>query len=57
MTDICTECGKEFEATNENSVDIKILGLYGVVCKVCYEKLKREGKNRLLSKGSQGALI
>ena len=55
--DSCSECGKEFEATNENSVDMKIMGLYGTVCKACYLRLKREGKIRVLKQGVKDALI
>lgn len=55
--DRCVECKKEFEATNENSVDIKIVGLYGVVCKACYLDLKKRKKIRILKRGNVGALI
>lgn len=50
--DICAECGKEFEATEKNSVDMKVHGLYATVCKGCAIKLKREGKVRVLKEGS-----
>ena len=49
---ICAECGKEFEATNKNSVDMKILGLYATVCKQCYLDLKKAGKIHIIKKGA-----
>ncbi len=48
----CAECEKEFEATNKNSVDMKILGLYATVCKPCYLKLKSAGKIRIIKEGA-----
>ena len=53
---ICAECGKKFVATPQNSVNIKIYGLYGVVCKDCYERLKKEGKVEIIKLGPEGAL-
>ena len=50
--DICTECGKQFEADDTNSVNIKILGLYGICCKECAIKLKKEGKIQIIKQGS-----
>jgi len=52
MKSKCAECGKEFEATKKNSVDMKILGLYATVCKQCYLKLKKEGKIRIIKEGA-----
>jgi hypothetical protein len=47
----CAECGKLFVATNENSVDIRIYGLYGTACKSCFEEMKRTGKIRIVKYG------
>jgi len=52
MRSKCAECGKEFEATNKNSVDIRIQGLYATVCKQCYLKLKKEAKIRIIKEGA-----
>lgn len=50
--DICTECGKHFEANETNSVNIKIWGFYGVCCKECAVKLQKEGRIRIIKQGS-----
>ena len=50
--DICTECGKHFEADEANSVSMKIRGLYGVCCRECAVRLKKEGKIRIIKQGS-----
>ena len=55
--DKCAEYGREFEATNKNSVDMKIMGFYATVCKACYLRLKREEKIRVVKQGVKGALI
>jgi len=47
----CAECGKWFIATDENSVDMKVYGLYATVCKECYLELKEGGKIRILKQG------
>lgn len=52
--DKCAECGKEFEATPENSVDMKVKvggSFYATVCKPCVKSLKAQGKIRVLKPG------
>jgi hypothetical protein len=52
LAERCAECGKEFEATDENAVDMKVFGLYATVCLNCAKRLQTEGKIRILKQGT-----